>query len=93
MKELTREEAQKEVDNNFEIFEKEINNIIEKYPGKKFILLKNKEIIGGFDSEEDAETTAKLLFKDSPLFSIQEVNPIPLDLGYQGYEMFSEPNN
>ena len=81
MEQISREKAQKEVDDNFEVFKEKFDEIRKNYPNKKFILLKNKKIIGGFDSEDDAEMTAKLLFKEINYF-LQEVNPIP-----QAYEI------
>ena len=83
-----REKIQKEVDDNFDYFNDNLYSILKEYPNKKYALLKNKEVIECFDSLEDTESTANLLFKEDPIYSIQEINPIPLNLGYQSYALF-----
>lgn len=80
---------QEEVNKNFTYFQKNIKIIHEKYPKKKYILLKNQNVIGGFDSWDDAEETANILLKKekSKTYSIQELNPQPINLGYQAYAL------
>ena len=83
-RQITRAEAQKEVDDNLEFFEENLKEIKKQYPDKKFILLKGKKAIGGFLTFEDAKQAGELHFKEYPLYSIQEIDQIPINLGYQG---------
>ena len=76
-----KEAIQKEVDANYKYFKENLEEIKLKYPNKKYCLLKNKEVISCFNDFEDAYQTAHMLYNDG-LFSIQEINPIELSLGY-----------
>ena len=80
-----RKEQQQEVNDNFKFFQENYISIIQENIGKKFILLKNKEVIGGFESWEDAKEAARIIFKDDSIYSIQEVDLPPAELGYQSY--------
>lgn len=82
MNEPTLEEVQKEIDKNYELFLKELPNIINLY-NNKYALLKNSEIIDYFDTMDDAIKYAKIRFEDG-LYSIQKVNETPVNLGYVG---------
>ena len=76
---------QKEVDQNFETFLKQLPEILEARRGK-FALMRHGEIVDYFDSAIDAHTAGQKLFDDD-IFSIQQVNEVPADLGYFSYAL------
>lgn len=78
----TIEEIQKEVDNNYQFFLKEKDNI-PQYLLDKYVLIRKEEFIEYFDSMDDAIKYAKIKFEDG-LYSVQKVNDLPVDLGLIG---------
>ena len=78
----TIEEIQKEVDNNYQFFLREKDNI-PQYLLDKYVLIRKEEFIEYFDSMDDAIKYAKIKFEDG-LYSVQKVNDLPVDLGLIG---------
>ncbi len=77
------EDAQKQVDNNYNFFKTKIVSLKEKYLNK-FALLHDQEILEFFDSEDDAIKIGTRDYGEG-CFSVQQVNDQPADLGYQSY--------
>lgn len=78
----TREEIQKEVDNNYQFFLKEKDNI-PNYLLDKYVLIRKEQFIEYFDSIDDAIKYAKIKYEDN-LYSVQKVNDLPINLGFMG---------
>ncbi|TKZ35251.1 hypothetical protein [Brachyspira catarrhinii] len=78
----TREEIQKEVDNNYQFFLKEKDKI-PNYLLDKYVLIRKEEFIEYFDSIDDAIKYAKIKYEDN-LYSVQKVNDLPINLGFMG---------
>ena len=80
-----RANRQKEVDDNFAVFKKllEQGKIPDEKYGK-FALMKDREITGYYTTSEDAYQAGILSYKDG-LFSIQEVTQELIDLGYYSH--------
>jgi hypothetical protein len=74
-----RRTRQQEVDRNFAFFHPKLPELLKTHRGK-FALIRNQEIIGFYDTVMDAHTTGAKFFDDG-LFSIQEVDDTPIDLG------------
>ena len=70
---------QEEVDRNFVFFQAELKNLLPNHRGK-YALLRDKAIIGYYDTILDAQTAAELQYKDG-LYSIQRVTDDVVDLG------------
>lgn len=75
----TREQKEREIDDNLEFFLAELPRLKQHHFGK-FALLRNKELVAVFDTPEDAQTAGARLFEDG-LFSIQKVDDTPANLG------------
>ena len=78
----TREEIQKEVDNNYQFFLKEKDKI-PNYLLDKYVLIRKEQFIEYFDSIDDAIKYAKIKYEDN-LYSVQKVNDLPINLGFTG---------
>ncbi len=78
----TIEEIQKEVDNNYQFFLKEKDNI-PNYLLDKYVLIRKEQFIEYFDSIDDAIKYAKIKYEDN-LYSVQKVNDLPINLGFMG---------
>ena len=85
-----RERQQREVDANYEAFQGLLPKLLGHHAGK-FALMKGGEIIDYFDSDRDAWTAGQLLYKGD-VFSVQEVDARPVDLGWMGYALFHRPH-
>ena len=70
---------QEEVDRNFAFFQAELHHLLPKYRGK-YALLRDKAVVGYFDTVMDAQTAGEQQYKDG-LFSIQRVSDEVIDLG------------
>lgn len=68
-----------EIDSNFDAFQRHLNVSLASHRGE-FALLRNGQIVEYFDRPGAALVAANQLFPDQ-LFSIQEVNDEPIDLG------------
>jgi hypothetical protein len=74
---------QKEIDANFEFFQKKLPEILEHHRGK-YALIRNREIVGYYDTAVDAQLSGSQLFKDE-VFSIQQVTDKSVDLGFYSH--------
>jgi hypothetical protein len=72
-----------EVDNNLKFFLEELPKIPQIQRGK-FAILRNREIIGFYDTAIDAFRAASTAFSDG-IFSIQQVTDTAIDLGYYSH--------
>ncbi len=78
---MSSTELKAEIQKNYKVFSRE------KFPegdAGKFVVLKDAKIIVKMDTIEDAVKFADKTFKDE-LYSIQEINPQKLDLGFISY--------
>lgn len=66
-----QDEHQKQVDDNYDAFQKRLPDLLSDYRGK-FALMHNGEIVELFDTHRDAYMTGLLLYKDY-MFSLQEI--------------------
>ena len=71
---------EREVEKNFEAFERQVESLIEIHSGK-FALMRNCQIVEYFDTAGDAVRGGKARYKDC-VFSVQEVTPKALDLAH-----------
>jgi hypothetical protein len=69
-----------EVDMNFDYFERNLAKLLPDHAGQ-YALLRHCEIIDFFDGAGEAYRTGLSRYPDR-LFSIQEVDPEPVDLGF-----------
>lgn len=74
---------EKEIDNNFDYFTRNVGNFISEHRNE-YALLRKSKIIDFFPSVEEAEKKAHHLFSDG-IFSIQQVCEGPVDLGFFTY--------
>jgi Family of unknown function (DUF5678) len=79
----TRETKQREVDANCEFFKNELPNLLEKHRGK-YALIRNREIIGFYDTIVDAQKIGTQLYDDG-IFSVQQVTDAAIDLGFYSH--------
>jgi hypothetical protein len=76
-----RKEKEEEVDKNFEFFQTQILQILEKHCGQ-YALLRKQTIVEYFDSFSDALKYADKVYEDK-MFSVQRVELPPFEtLGY-----------
>ena len=71
---------QKEVDANFEAFEKMLPAIMQTHAGKH-ALMKDCKVVEFFDTDLDAIRAGNKLFEDG-VFSVQKVSREAVDLGF-----------
>ena len=69
-----------EVDLNFDFFERNLSKFLLDHAGQ-YALLRHCEIVDFFDGAGEAYRTGLARFPDR-IFSIQEVDPEPVDLGF-----------
>ena len=74
---------QQEVDQNFEFFKTRLPELLQTHKGK-YALIRHQEIIGFYDTIIDAQTTGARFYQDG-LFSVQQVNDVPIDLGFYSH--------
>ena len=74
------EAHQREVDRNYEEFQKLLPDLVTQYAGK-FALMKDGKIIQYFSTARDAYNAGDEMYPDG-LFSIQEVAGGAVDLGF-----------
>jgi hypothetical protein len=75
---------QEEVDQNFEFFQGELIQLLSSNHVGKFALVRDRKIIGFYDTANDAYTSAESLYEDG-LFSIQQVTSDIADLGFYSH--------
>jgi hypothetical protein len=83
MSDEKRQTKQQEVDANLAAFLEELPNIPALYRGK-FALLRDRKIVGYYDTVSDALDIAKKLYPDDR-FSVQIVTDVGVNLGYYSY--------
>ena len=71
--------SQTEVDKNYSFFKEELPELLKEHKGK-FVLIREQNIEGMFETFEQAFLEGKERFSDN-LFSIQEVTEESVDLG------------
>jgi len=74
------EEKQRIIDENYKVFSEKLPALIKTHAGK-FVVMRNKEIVGTFDTARDAMIHGTKIYQDG-LFSIQEVTQKAVDLGW-----------
>ncbi len=84
--EIDRDRVQKEVDENYDFFEKILPDLIKEHKGE-FVLIRNKKIIGFFNSTIDALLEGKKRYPDE-IYSIQEITKTEHSLGILDYAFF-----
>jgi hypothetical protein len=83
MSDERRQTKQKEIDANLAAFLEKLPNIPVVYKGK-FAILRDKEIVGYYDTVSDAINAARKLYPDER-FSVQLVTDTGVNLGYYSY--------
>lgn len=81
---MKKEDIQREVDNNYEAFNKILPNLSNK--SGKFALMRTGKIVNFYDTFADAFSTGNMLYTDE-LFSVQKVRFQPVNLGYFSYAL------
>lgn len=84
---VTKEQKQKEVDENFKYFEEHLLEIQRRSDGNPYVLLHDKKVISYHKSFAAAVQEGRRLYQDH-LYSVQEVANTIADLGFQGYALF-----
>ena len=83
---MDREKIQREVDENYEFFQKHKREIsVENLD--KFVLMRDKKFVGFYSTKEDAVTAGRSQFTDR-IFSVQKVSDDVVDLGSVAYALF-----
>ncbi len=77
---MATEAKELEIDRNYDYFQNRFNDFAQSHAGE-FALLRSREIIGFFPRVEDAALAGERQFPDG-LFSVQLVEPDPVDLGF-----------
>jgi hypothetical protein len=80
-----RDALQREIDQNLDAFKKELPKLMKDHRNR-YALLKDKKIVGIYDTIRDAQTAAGQLYPDK-LYSIQKVTNESIDLGYFSHAM------
>ena len=75
-------ERERELDRNYDYFQQHISEFARANAGR-FALLRHQQLVQFFDTLADAVTYADAHFPDR-LFSVQPVEPDPVDLGFIG---------
>lgn len=69
-----------EIEKNFTYFQSILPTLAESHRGR-YVLLQDANIVGIYDTVRDAQMTGAKFYKDG-LFSIQQVESQPIDLGF-----------
>jgi hypothetical protein len=83
MKNLSSVDRIKEIDLNLDFFLKELPKLRKDSLGR-YALLKNRQIIGLFDTIRDAELAGGKMFADK-IYSVQKVDDAPINLGFYSH--------
>lgn len=81
------DERQSEVDKNYQVFKERLPSLSANIG--KYVLMREGEIKGIYDTFMDAVQTANIFYEDGR-FSIQRVTSIPVDLGCRSRRRASE---
>ena len=79
------ESLQKEVDANFEAFQKVLPDLF-PYEADRWALMRHGECVDFYDTLRDAETAGRAMYKDR-IFSVQKVSDAVVDLGWFSHAM------
>ena len=79
------ENLQKEVDANFEVFQKILPDIL-PYETDRWALMRHGECVDFYDTLRDAETAGRAMYKDR-IFSVQQVSDVVVGLGWFSHAM------
>ena len=85
MTEEQRKAKQAEIERNLEAFLAFLPTIPAAQKGK-FAVLRNREIVGFYDTVSDAVTAAAKIYPDN-IYSVQQVTDTAVNLGYYSYAM------
>lgn len=77
---MDRAARELEIDRNYDYFQNHYSEF-EKLHAGKFALLKNQCVVGFFASVTEAVAAGEEIARDG-LFSVQKVEPDPVDLGF-----------
>lgn len=70
----------KTIKENYEYFKSQLPDLLERDAGK-YALLRDKKIIGIYDTVRDAQMTGEKFYDDN-LFSVQKIDNKPIELGF-----------
>ena len=79
-------ELEREISKNYEAFSK--MGFTAEYTGK-FALMHREKLVDILDSRADAHKLAQVKIGENSLYSVQEINPRPLDLGFQQHRLLA----
>ena len=82
---MTKPDRSKEIQRNFEFFQRELPKILEQYRGK-YALIHNQIISGYYDTVSDAVMAGNSMYNDK-LFSVQQVTDASIDLGFYSHAL------
>jgi hypothetical protein len=68
-----------EIDGNYDFFQRSLRGFLSQHRGK-FALLRKRQVVGFFDGPGDAYRAGLAQFDDE-LFSVQEVDDRPAEMG------------
>jgi len=74
-----------EIEENLRFFEAKLHDLLPDHRNR-FALLRNKELVGLYDTLRDAQTTGDKLYPDG-IFSVQKVTDKDVNLGIYSYAM------
>lgn len=74
-----------EIDQNLDFFLKQLPTLLKDNKGK-YVLIRNQEIVGIYDTVRDAQLTGEKFFKDG-LYSVQKVDDTSINLGFYSHAM------
>ena len=86
----TVEKAKKEVDRNYDFFKTQVSKLKSEHLNK-FALLHDKKIEDFFTSDDAIKIGTEKYGEGN--FSVQKVNDIPIELGYQSYVIILAVSN
>ena len=79
------ESLQKEIDANFEAFQKVLPDLLPS-EADRWALMRHGKCVDFYDTLRDAETAGRAMYKDRT-FSVQQVSDAVVDLGWFSHAM------
>ena len=79
---MTNKQLDKEIEQNYSFFQKQKIQLQHQHKGG-YVLIRHQNIIDVFDNFGDAMSKGEEQYKDG-LFSVQEIQDIPVTLGFYG---------
>jgi len=80
---MTSSQRQISIEKNLRFFREHLDVLIKTDPGR-YVLLRNEEIAGVYDTIRDAKLTGEKFFDDGD-YSIQQITKKPVNLGFFSY--------